>query len=375
MIRIFFLMLLLTITLGAQTTATPKPDPRETETVVLNRNEPELYPRREEVSFQKLERLTDGVGVRLILRSDMPGFSRFESAAAGGPFLPADDNTVVIRFIDNHSPDIQKSTTRIRAKDGTGRLSREYKIDINYYPRERYAASGQTAPGYVIVQGSDIDLAGSRVEDWIIDRPTAEDIAFARKTWGQELERQPTPVGKARQLARAILNALTPHRGIPSDLMKTGPFEQYRRAVSGKDRVWCGNLADIFVHACASFDIPARDIGMHRFLSEEKGYSLMLAEGHSTTEIFDEALNRWVWIDLTFSMLGMDLAGYGPVNMVELQRDLNDTVLAKGLRAIVYDPKTRSEKTVPALESDSRSALFNYFKRDQIFRYTRRVGK
>ena len=101
----------------------------------------------------------------------------------------------------------------------------------------------------------------------------------------------------------------------------------------------------------------------------------MLAEGHSTTEIFDEALNRWVWIDLTFSMLGMDLAGYGPVNMVELQRDLNDPVLAKGLRAIVYDPKTRSEKTVPALESDSRNALFNYFKRDQIFRYTRRVGK
>ena len=375
MTRMVCLMLLLAITLGAQTATALKPSQTETETIVLSRNEPELYPRREEVSFQKLERLTDGVGARLILRSDMPGFSRFEYASGEAPFQPSTDNTVVIRFIDNHSPDVQKSTTRIRAKDGSGRLSREYKIDINFYPKERYAASGQTAPGYVIVQGSDIDLAGSRVEDWIIDRPTAEDIRFAHQTWGQALERCLTPVEKARQLARAILDSLTPHRGIPSDLMKTTPFEQYRRAVSGRDRVWCGNLADIFVHACASFGIPARDIGMHRFLSEGEGYSLMLAEGHSTTEIFDDALNRWVWIDLTFSMLGMELAGYGPVNMVELQRYLNDPMLAKGLRAIVYDPQAGSEKTVPALESTSRNALFNYFKRDQVFRYTRKIGK
>jgi hypothetical protein len=343
---------------------------------VLNRNESELYPRREAVSFQRLERLVDGVGVRLSLRSDMPDFSRFEAAVGGGPFLPADDNAVVIRFTDNHTPDIQKNSTRIRAKDGSGQLSREYEIAVNYYPKELYSKSGKTAPGYVIVQECDIDLAGSRVEDWIINRATAEDVEFARKTWGPAVERQSTPVAKARELARAILDAMEPHRGIPSDLMRAAPFEQYRRAVSGEDHVWCGNLADIFVQACAAFDIPARKIGMNRILSKQKKeYSLMLAEGHATTEIFDEALNRWVWIDLTFSVLGMELAGYGPVNMVELHRYLNDPVLAKGLRAIEFDPKTHSEKTVPVLESDNRSALSNYFKRDQIFRYTKRVSK
>jgi hypothetical protein len=59
--------------------------------------------------------------------------------------------------------------------------------------------------------------------------------------------------------------------------------------------------------------------------------------------------------------------------MVELQRYLNDPVLVKGLRAIVYDPQTRSEKAIPLLESTSRDSLFNYFKRDQIFRYTRKL--
>lgn len=375
MIRSVFPILLVTVALVGQMSAAAKAAPRDTETVVLNRNEGDLYPTREAVSFQKLERLADGIGVRLILRSDKPNFSRFEASVGGGPFLPADDNTVVIRFTDNHTPDIQENSTRIRAKDATGQLSREYGIAVNYYPKEHYAASGKTAPGYVIVQECDIALAASRVEDWTIDRATAEEIAFAHKTWGPALERQPTPVAKAQELARSILDALDSHRGIPSDLMKAEPFEQYRRAVSGEDHVWCGNLADIFVHACAAFDIPARKIGMNRILSKEKGYSLMLAEGHSTTEIFDEALNRWVWIDLTFSMLGMDLAGYGPVNMVELQRYLNDPVLSKGLRASVFDPKTHSEKSVPALESDSRSALLNYFKRDQIFRYKKWVGK
>jgi len=375
MIQSVFPTLLLAIALIAQMTASAKAKPRETETVVLNRNEAELYPRREAVSFQKLERLADGVGVRLILHSDMPDFSQFEAAAAGGPFLPTDDNTVVIRFSDNHTPDIQTNNTKIRAKDASGRLSREYGIAVNFYPKELYAASGKSAPGYVIVQESDIDLATSQVEDWIIDRATDEDIAFARETWGSALEQQPTPVAKARELARAILDAMEPHRGIPSDLMRTNPLEQYRRAVSGEDHVWCGNLADIFIRACTAFDIPARKIGMNRILSKEKGYSLMLAEGHATTEIFDETLNRWVWIDLTFSILGMDLAGYGPVNMAEFQRYLNDPVLAKGLRANVYDPKTHSEKTVPALESESRNALQNYFKRDQIFRYTKRFSK
>jgi hypothetical protein len=375
MIRRLILVLLWTIAMVAQMTASASAVQRETETVVLNRNEAELYPRREAVSFQELERLADGIGVRLILRSDMPGFSQFEVAVSDGPFVPTGDNTVEIRFTDNHTPDIQTNSTRIRAKDGSGKLSREYGIAVNYYPKELYAESGKTAPGYVIVQESDVDLAGSRVEDWIIDRTTAEDIAFARETWGSALERQPTPGAKARELARAILDALEPHQGIPSDLMRAAPFEQYRRAVSGKDHVWCGNLADIFVQACAAFDIPARKIGMNRILSKKKGYSLMLAEGHVTTEIFDEALNRWVWIDLTFSMLGMELAEYGPVNMAEFQRYLNDPVLAKGLRACVYDPKAHSEKTVPALESDSRSALLNYFKRDQIFRYKKRVSK
>jgi hypothetical protein len=373
MTRMIFVMLLSATLLGVQTAATPKSARAETETIVFSCNEPELYPRREAVSLQSLERLSDGIGTRLILRSDMAGFSSFESATGDAPFRPADGNAVVVQFVDNHQPDTQKTTTRIRAKDSSGRYSREYKININFYPKELYAASGLTAPNYVIVQESDIGLAVGRVEDWIVDRATAEDVQFARQTWGKLLADVPSPAEKARRLARAILEALIPHQGIPSDKMKTNPFEQYRRAASGQDHVWCENLSNIFVRACAAFDIPARQIGLYRPSSEEEGYSLMMAEGHTTVEVFDEAINRWVWLDLDFSVLGMELAGYGPVNLAEFRRYLNDPVLVKGLRVVIYDPKTHSEKAVPVLESEARHSLFNYFKPDQTLLYYRKL--
>jgi len=44
---------------------------------------------------------------------------------------------------------------------------------------------------------------------------------------------------------------------------------------------------------------------------------------------------------------------------------------AKRLQLLIYEPKSHSSRTVPALESDKKDSLFNYFKRDQEFHYTR----
>ena len=180
---------------------------------------------------------------------------------------------------------------------------------------------------------------------------------------------------KARGLARVLLDDLDPHRGVPSDKMKAPPFEQYQRTMSGKDFVWCGNLADIFVHACACFDIPARVISMIRYWSRGEAFDLLMAEGHATTEIFDEALNRWIWIDLTFLMTGMELLGYGPIHTAELHRYLNDPDRIKGLTAIEYDPGTKTEKRVSVTASTRLDDLLNFFKKDQAFTYHRMSTK
>ena len=342
------------------------------EIVELQSNERQLYPRLEAVAIRAIDRLPDGVGASLALESDRIGFSHFLYSTNGEPFRKMDGGRLVISFVDKHTPEIQRTTTIIKAASADGRTSEDHYININYYPRERYAESGQTAPGYVILQKTDIPFIQSRVADWIVDQATAEDIAFATSKWGPRLEGLATPVEKAKRLARLLLDDLQPHRGTPSDKMKAPPFEQYRRAVSGEDHVWCGNLAAIFVRACTALGIPARAIGMNRTVSEGKAYNLMTAEGHSTTEIFAADLNKWVWIDLTFLMTGMELPGRGPIQMADLVRALNDPDQIGGLTALVYDPANKAETRVSVHDCAGRDALLNYFKNDQTFRYVRK---
>lgn len=350
-----------------------------TEQVTLNfeSNYWDLYPRDEAVYLQALERLSDGVGVRLTLRPGLSDFSHFEYADGDGPFRKSADGRILIRFEDRHTPEVYRSSTKIRAVARTGDSSKTYTIDINYYPKELYAASGQTAPGYVIVQNTDLLLSSSRIDDWILQRPTPEEKTWAGEKWGYLVGEGRSDYESAMAVAKAIMDDLEPHRGIPSDAMRNlAPFEQYERVMAGKDRVWCGNIAAVFSYACNALDIPARGIGMNHIVESgpREGYRLLLAEGHGSTEIFSRDLNQWVWIDLTFHILNAYLGDQGPINMVELYRYLNDPARLKDLRVTVYDPQTQTEKTEPVLESGKKAALFNYFKRDQQFHYTRSSG-
>jgi hypothetical protein len=343
-----------------------------TKIVELQSIESELYPQREDVAIESLERLPIGVGVNLKLRSDVKDFRYFIYSINGAENQKSESGALAIPFEDNHKPEAQKAALRIHAVDALGKTSKDYELIIGYFPKELYEKSGQTARGYVIVQKSDIPFVSSRVEDWIVDRPDEKDKEFAEKTWGSVVQDLASPREKAQALARSLLESLNPHRGIPSDQMKTTPFEQYRRAVAGLDHVWCGNLAEIFVQASNALDVPARMIEMHRIWSQGKNFELRTAEGHATTEIFDAQLNRWVWIDLTFSLLGMELEGYGPIHMAELHRSLNDPEKIKLLYGIEYDTAAKTEKRVNIPVSDKKNSLLNFFKKDQTFRYSKR---
>jgi hypothetical protein len=364
------------LVLAATETACRVDQPRQplTKTVALQSNESELYPQREDVAIESLERMPAGIGVSLKFRSDFESFGYFLYSITGAENQKSESGTVTITFEDNHKPEAQKAALRIRAEDALGKTSKDYELIIGYFPKELYEKSGQTAPGYVIVQKSDIPFVSSRVEDWIVDRPDEKDGEFAEKTWSSVVQNFASPREKAQALARSLLESLNPHRGIPSDQMKTTPFEQYRRAVSGLDHVWCGNLAEIFVRAANALGIPARLIEMHRIWSQGKNFELRTAEGHATTEIFDDQLNRWVWIDLTFNLLGMELEGYGPIHMAELHRSLNDPEKINKLYGIEYDSTMKAEKRVNVLVSKNIDSLLNYFKKDQTFRYTKRIG-
>jgi hypothetical protein len=355
----------------AQIPAQVSTPPHGPELVELHSNESELYPRFEDAAIRSMERLPWGVGLRLEFVSDTRNFSHFLHSTNTGTFQKMEREVLVLEFEDNHSPDVQYLTTVIRSVNTAGVVSRDYRIDVNYYPRELYAKAGQTAPGYVIVKKSDIPIVSSRVSDWVVTRPSEEEVDFAVATFGKRIEGGVGSMEKAHRLARAIMDDLNAHRGVPSDKMRTSAFEQYRRAMAGSDFVWCGNLAGIFVQACVCFGIPARTISMMRSWSRGDAYDVLMAEGHATTEVFDEALNRWAWIDLTFLMTGMEFEGFGPIHMAELHRCLNDPDKIKQLTAIEYDPARKTEARVSVTVSSHLDDLLNFFKKDQTFTYRR----
>ena len=340
----------------------------------------DLYPQLADVSLEGFDPLPEGVGVQLRLHSTMDGFSHFLYATNDAPLRESSGEEIVIRFEDNHKPEPERTRTTIKAVATDGSESQTYEMGINFYPRELYASGGQTSPGWVIVQETDLMLTSSRVSDFILQHPDEEELAYAHETWGHLIADERSDYENACALARSIMDDLEPHRGIPSDEMKKlSAFGQYRRVVAGDDRLWCGNIAAIFSYACNALGIPARQIGMHwdsdKQPPEGAGYILRLAEGHGSTEIFDADRNQWIWVDLTFYALGVYLGEEGPINMAELYRFLNDPVRSKRLQVVVYDPKTKADLREPVLESSKRWAFVNYFKRDQRFYYSKAVGR
>jgi len=259
-----------------------------------------------------------------------------------------------------------------------GSESSPHEMNINFFPREQYEANGRSSNGWLMVQKSDIIPATSRVEDFIIQNPSTEDCEFAADKWGKLLESVDSDHGKACEIAKSIIIDLTGHNGIPSDIMDAStPLEQYRRAVSGEDHVWCGNFAAIFSHACNALGIPARRISMHRdsdtSAPESSDYVLRLATGHGTTEIFDRDANQWVWIDAHFSILGAWLGDMGPLNLMELHRFVNSPARLQHLQVLYYNFADKTTRRMPLLECERSYSCLNSFKRTQKLYYSKRT--
>ena len=149
--------------------------------VLLQSNYWELYPRREEIALASVKQVSEGLGVLLSLRTGLKDFSHYLYAQNGESAQESRDGEVTVRFRRLGDAKAQHITTEIQAVSRSGQKTRPHRITIGYYPKELYAASGQTSPSWVIVQNTDLVLSKTTVETWIVDAPSAEDRAYAEK--------------------------------------------------------------------------------------------------------------------------------------------------------------------------------------------------
>ncbi len=350
-----------------------------TEEVWLQSNLRELYPGDADICLSTYEQMSDAPGVVLKLQTQQEGFSHYrytlkrDSPPPGAP-LRNRSGAIAVSF-DPRNLQPQRVEVVIRAVSKSGRETRPFSIVLGYYPREFYAASGHETRSWLVVHNSDLALCGGSVQDWIVERPPAQDRAYARKRWARLLDPLQTDYERAQAIARDLVMALRSHEGVPSSKMRDAPgFEQLARAEGGQDRVWCGNYADIFSAACNALDVPARKIDMQYVWSTRGKTNLEIGEGHRTTEVFDRKLNRWVWMDLAFGFLGAYLDDHEPLNMAELVQALNDKRRLGRLRLVECDDKGGAERVVSVAESRRGKDLSRFFRQDQHYKYARRLA-
>ena len=343
-------------------------------TLTFDTNLWELYPKSEGVYLKSISRLDEGVAVQIRLGSSLEDLSHFTYRINDQVPQRSDDGTVRIGFIEDGSPKRQETNTKVCAVSREGTRTRDYAININYYPEELYAASGQSAPGWVIVRNTDLVLSPTRPEDFLLMLPSGDEREFASENWGSQIHGITPDYERAAKLAVCIIQDLEGHRGIPSDHINgLSPFQQYEYARSGESGVACENIGPVFSLACNALDIPCRVLSMFRSHQErapgEQGYELRLSEGHVTAEVFSKDLNQWVWIDPNFYILSAWLGTEGPLTMMELHLFVNNPNRVGHLNFKCYDAQ-RGRMTVEPFEScRMKQGLLNYFKQDQHFHF------
>ena len=337
----------------------------------------DLYPHRAAICLQSYTQRADPPGVILSLQSEVEQFSHYrytlqrDSSPTGSPH-DSRDGSIEVTF-DADQPRSQQIVVTIEAVSLWGRRSSPFSITIAYHPRAVYAAAHQSSPSWIIVEASDLSLCGTRVDDWVVENSWPESRAYARKRWGDLVKALRGDHERAKAIAHDLVRSLEPHSGIPSSRMQDLPaFEQLARAEAGLDHVWCSNYAEIFSAACNEVGIAARKIDMQYLWSSEAKTGLEIAEAHRTTEIFDRGLDRWVWMDLTFDILGAELCGE-MVNLAEMVEALHDKRRIQHLTFVEYDPIRGIESEVPAQRSRHLKDLLRFFRTDQRYQYTRRV--
>jgi transglutaminase-like putative cysteine protease len=315
-------------------------------------NQQDLLPKRLPLVVKTIARPQSGIGARVVLASDAAGLPSFQSTGTGSVQPDDTESAITVTFPDSGSPELQSTDVTIWSTGAP------LTFALSYANAAWQVAHGRPGVGEVAFTRMGVPIASSQTQDWIIGQPTPADQDFAASTWGSVIAGLGSPTERAQALARALIDALEPHLGIPSDEMNSSdPFQQYQLAVSGRGQVWCGNIAAIFAWACKSLGIPARVLGMGSTLALGSDYTLQAAEGHTTTEIFDELANRWVWMDATLHILGVEREGLGLLSSVDAQHDLNDPMRVAALRTHEYDPTTGLEAVYDVGHSPQRASL------------------
>ncbi|MCB1104997.1 MAG: hypothetical protein KDK74_09730, partial [Cephaloticoccus sp.] len=208
----------------------------------------EFHPTEEPLALSRVERTPDGIGLVLRVATAFP-FGSLEITGEGVAQVTVNGDTFTVRFPDANTlePALHKLT--LTAISTTGERTAPHHIGFHYASAARDALNNRVTRNRVIVKDTDLQVAFSRVADWVIETPTDDDRAYAQNRWGALTANLAGAYAKARVITRAVIDDFEPQRGTPSDKMnRLHPFRQHERILAGIDHGWCANMAEILCH-------------------------------------------------------------------------------------------------------------------------------
>jgi len=349
--------------------------------VACNRDYWELYPTAETIALAEIEQLDEGVGLRFIFTTDNFDLDTLDFSAEGPVEVTAEDHALVVVFPQVVSLTHQSATVNFHGVSSTGERSPDYFFKLQYNSNAQDAAAGRTMFSRIGFRESNLKLAYSHVDEWIMENPTDEDRAYSRQRWGQLMEGQTSTFAQARAIMADLITTFEPHRGTPSDAMDgLHPFRQLERLNEGLDRCWCANMVEITSLAYNALDIPCRLVRMrHTYRNADpqmsgKEFEFMLVGGHTVAEVYDDATKQWYYMDPSQRLIGVKDAAGEYLNFFELHLQVNQPHRTKGLIIDSVDPASGELEPTPWAESRQLPSIAHFARREQRFYYFRRGG-
>jgi hypothetical protein len=272
---------------------------------------------------------------------------------------------LVLSFEENGKPDIQLIDVHFMIQ---GAQPVFYHMSLTYYPNEFYQQSKSSTSRRIILRSKNLVINSSSISEWQNMEPTKADIDYANARWKNILKNSNSNHEKAKEIIKKMKADLSGKFGVPPDSLNVRhPFDQYDMTVEGKGEIWCTNTALMFTYLTNCLGIPSRQVGTGKN-NISGDIMLWTNDGHTTTEIYDDKSEKWIWVDVGYGIAGIRDFKAHYLSVTELCYAMNDKMVTDRLVVSYYDRGKLRHKKLKDYEFES--SITNYFGRNQsVFFY------
>jgi hypothetical protein len=164
---------------------------------------------------------------------------------------------------------------------------------------------------------------------------------------------------KVKKIVTFLLDKLDNKRGVPDNsMLASTPYQQYKKAINNKSKIWCGNFSHIYSFFANSAGIITRQVGVGGSLGT------VLTSAHSFNESYISELNAWAFIDLNSSKAFTFTQAFQPLNTLDIYQ-LKKMGHFNNIFVYYYE----QEKLIKKPYKKVNQSEIRYFKHNVTFTY------